>query len=69
MNKKGRIESIHDYVEAAKEDKAGPYDDIVFVDPFSMLHFNWLTLAGVGIGLVILSIIGMAILIHSACRG
>jgi len=67
MNKKGRIESIHDYVEAAKGDKAGPYDDIVFVE--HMLPFNWLTLAVVGIGLVILSIVGMAILIHSACRG
>ena len=40
MNKKGKIESIHDYMEAAKEDKAGPYDDIVFVEPFTMLHFN-----------------------------
>jgi hypothetical protein len=69
MNKKGRIESIHDYVESAKGDKAGPYDDIVFVEPFTMLPFNWLTLAVVGIGLVILSIVGMAILIHSACRG
>jgi hypothetical protein len=69
MNKKGKIESIYDYVEATKEDKAGPYDDIVFVEPFTMLHFNWLTLAVVGIGLVILSIVGMAILIHSACRG
>ena len=67
--KQKKIESIHDYVEAAKEDKAGPYDDIVFVGPFSMLHFNWLTLAVVGIGLVILSIIGMAMLIHSACKG
>jgi hypothetical protein len=66
MSKK-RIESIDDYVSSAKEDRASPYDDIEFVEPFTMLPFSWLTLTVVG--LVVLSIVGMIILIHSACRG
>jgi len=61
MNKKGKIESIDDYISSTK-DQGEP--DPLFYEPFTCLPVDGLTLAWFAIGIIVAAVIGMVILVH-----